>query len=194
MKSILTLLAFVFPVTALCADDFKYAIVSGVETFHRVRSASNLYPWDHAGPDEIIVSNACGFARVTYYRVTTLGFSKALDERNLRPWKTLVQLGEWCKINEFILDDLTLVAYREWKGRSYLMGYAELFVDKDGRLYVDDGQFIEQMGLENLPGTDVDASDLAECASPNADCARSRIYVDAIPMQANKSLERTRGR
>jgi hypothetical protein len=180
MKSILALLTLAFPLTAFCADEFQFAIVSGVETFQRVRSESNLYPWDHAGPDEIIVSNACGFARVEYYRVTTPGFSKVLDERNLKSWKALVQLGEWCKIGEFILDDLTLVAYREWKGKIYLIHSAELFVGENDRLYVDDTQFIEETGLKSLLRTDDDT--------------RDRIYVDAIPMQTNKSLQPTRGK
>ena len=127
--------------------ELKFAVVSGVETFHRVRGENNLYPWSKARAGEIIISNACGFAEIRYFRVDSPGYSTLDDEQNLKPWKAFVRLGEWCRIQEFVLEKPTLVAYRDWKGKHYVVDYADLEVNDDRRLYLSDLRFIEEVGL-----------------------------------------------
>ena len=178
VKAILICLALGFPLSATCADNLEYAVVSGVESIQRVRTGSSLFPWERAAPDEVIVSLSCGFARVVYARVTSPGFAKLNDDINPKPWKAFVHIGHYCKLQEFVLDGLHLVAYRKWKGQDYLIDFAEIQVDDDERLYVDDSSFIEGTGL---------GGDLANCADQNPECTTLRIYLDSIPMQANKS-------
>ena len=194
MKSILVSVALAFPLSAVCADNLEYAIVSGVESLQRVRTTSSSFPWERAEPGEIIVSLSCGFARVVYARVTTPGFAKLHDDPNSKPWKLLVQLGHYCKLNEFVLDGWHLVAYRNWRGKDYLISYAEILVGEDERLYVDDSDFIEETGLDSVAGSAAQTSDSADCPESGSECPNRRIYVDTIPMRANKSLERTRER
>ena len=179
MKAMLICLALAFPPSAVCADNLEFAIVTGVESLQRVRTASGQFPWDRAAPGEVIVSLSCGFVQVVYERVTTPGISRLNDDFSKKPWKALVQLGHYCKLNEFVLDGWHLVAYRKWRGKDYLISYAEIRVGEDKRLYVDDSDFIEETGLEIL-------SDPADCAEPGPECTNHRIYVDTIPMQANK--------
>jgi hypothetical protein len=194
MKAILVLVALLSPLCADAAEGAEYAIVSGVESFHRIPNVSNQYPWERAKADEIIVSNACGFAQVEYDRVTNPSFSSLKDDRNLKRWKALVLLGEWCGIKEFVLEGPTLVAYRTWKGKPYLLDYAELLVGDDGRLYVEDLRFIEKWGLVNLLRESPASDHVTERAAQNRERANGRIYIDAISMRANKSVERTRDR
>ena len=138
MKALLIGLAFAFPPSALCADNLEYAIVTGVESLQRVRTASSLFPWDRAAPDEVLVSLSCGFVQVVYERVTTPKIARLDDDYKTRPWTAFVHLGHYCKLNEFVLDGWHLVAYRKWKGKDYLISYAEIRVGEDKRLHVDD--------------------------------------------------------
>jgi hypothetical protein len=192
MRTVAFILALAFPFGAVATDDLEFAVVSGVETFQRLKKTSNLYPWEHAAPGEIVISNACGFARVKYYRVETPGFARIYENRNLQRWDALVLLGEWCQIKEFILEGLTLVAYRKWKGEDYIVSFAELFVDRSERLYVEDVHFIEESGLGNLMVSMEASDDPAECASNAEECSKDRLYLSSVPMRANKSPERTR--
>ena len=192
MKTMLICLAFAFSLKAVCADNLEYAIVSGVESLQRVRTASSLFPWDRAAPGEVLVSLSCGFARVVYARVTTPGFARLNDDPNPKPWKVLVQLGHYCKLNEFVLDGWHLVAYRTWKGQDYLITFAEIRVGEDERLYVDDPDFLEETGLGDHSVPAAGTADSTDCAQPGPDCPLRRVYVDTIPMQANKSTQRAR--
>jgi hypothetical protein len=186
MKAILICLALSFPLSAVCAENLEYAIVTGVESLQRVRTASSLFPWDRAAPGEVILSLSCGFARVEYQRVTAPGIAKLHDDPKSKPWQVFVLLGHYCKLNEFVLDGWHLIAYRKWKGKDYLIDYAEILVGEDERLYVDDLNFIVQTGLESVAGPAAQTSDSADCAESDSECPKRRIYVDSIPVQDNK--------
>jgi hypothetical protein len=188
MKALLIGLAFAFPPSALCADNLEYAIVTGVESLQRVRTASSLFPWDRAAPDEVLVSLSCGFVQVVYERVTTPKIARLDDDYKTRPWTAFVHLGHYCKLNEFVLDGWHLVAYRKWKGKDYLISYAEIRVGEDKRLYVDDSDFIEDTGLESLSGPAAQTSNSADCADSRPECTNRRIYLDNIPTGATDIL------
>jgi hypothetical protein len=172
-------MALAAPSAAFAEDNLEYAVVSGVETFQRLKGEDNLYPWDKAGPDEIIISNSCGFARMAYYKVTTPGFSRFSDEQNLKRWDALVQLGEWCEIKEFIFDHLTLVAYRQWKGKNYIVSYADIMVGEDHRLYAVDNLFIDATGLGRLV-VPVEGLSGDHCAPGVKECSEHRLYLDSL--------------
>jgi hypothetical protein len=131
-----------------------FAVVTGATSSHRLHGKDNLYPWDVAQPDEIMVSNSCGFAAVTYHRLLETG--KATS------WKALGLLGEWC-VNEFKRNGLQLVAYRDWEGKSYIWDVAEIRADENGRRYIDDDGFL--------------ISTVIDTEGPEI----TRVYLDQIP-------------
>ena len=183
MRALPVWLALAFPLNAVCSENLEFAVVSGVESLQRVRTGSSLFPWDHEAPGEVIVSLSCGFAQVEYARVTTPGLARLNDDLNRKPWKVLALLGHYCKLSEFVLEDLHLIAYRKWKGKDYLINLADILVGEDKRLYVDDSDFIEHTGLESLAGAEAEKSGSPDCVDPGPECAHRRIYLDAIPMQ-----------
>ncbi len=138
------------------------------------------------------MSLSCGFAEAGYRRVTTPGVARLNDDANAKSWKALVLLGHYCKLNEYVLDGWHLVAYRTWRGKDYLIDFAEILVGEDGRLYVDDSNFIENTELESVAHSAAQTSDAAVCAESGSECPNRRIYVESIPMPANNSLERKR--
>ena len=118
----------------------QYAVVVKADSVQRMHDHRNLYPWDVAEPGTIIVSNACGFAKVKYRRVV----SAATTEH----WTAYALLGEWCETAEFKPLAPTLIAYRDWQGKSYVWSVAEIHTDDTGRRYIDDNLFIDSTGLE----------------------------------------------
>jgi hypothetical protein len=131
-----------------------FAVVTGATSSHRLHGKDNLYPWDVAQADEVIISNSCGFAAVTYHRL--------LETGKVTPWKALGLLGEWC-VDEFKRDGLQLVAYRDWEGKSYIWSVAEIRTDEAGRRYIDDEGFMVSAMIE-VEGPEV-----------------TRVYLDEIP-------------
>jgi hypothetical protein len=186
MKAVLACLMLVFSPCALGADNISFAIVTGVESVQRIRTGENNLPWDRAAPGEVIVSLSCGFARVVYERATASKISTLDDEAESKPWSVLVQLGHYCKLQEFVLDGWHLVAYRMWRGKAYLVDFAEIRVGDGRRLYVDDSRFMEDTGLEAVVGAAARTGETEACAEPATGCPERRIYIDSIPMQSKK--------
>lgn len=144
--------------TAMAANaerpPLHFAVVTGATSSHRLHGKENLYPWDVAQPDEVMISNSCGFAAVTYRRLSETG--------KVTSWKALGLLGEWC-VDEFKRDGLQLVAYRDWEGKSYIWSVAEIHTDETGRRYIDDDGFM--------------VSTVIDTEGPEV----TRVYLDEIP-------------
>jgi hypothetical protein len=149
------------PVPAL-----QFTVVAKSDSVHRVRGKQNVFPWEHEEPGVVLVSNYCGFAEVKYRRVV----SAANTER----WTAYALLGEWCDKGDFVIPAPSLVAYRNWEGKSYIWDVAEIHVDDTGRRYVDDGNFIAATGLENIVHADAGA------AGPGED---ERVYLDELEIK-----------
>ena len=148
------------------APPLQFTVVAKSDSVHRLRGKQNLYPWEHEEPGVVLVSNSCGFAEVKYRRIVPA----AKTER----WTAFALLGEWCDKGDFVIPAPSLVAYRDWEGKSYVWDVAEIHVDDTGRRYVDDGNFIASTGLENIVHAD------ARAAGPDED---ERVYLDELEIK-----------
>lgn len=147
------------------APALQFTVVTKSDSVHRVRGKENLYPWEHEEPGVVLVSNSCGFAEVKYRRVV----SATSTER----WTAYALLGEWCDKGEYVVPAPSLVAYRNWEGKSYVWDVAEIHVDQAGRRYVDDDNFIMTAGLESI----VHADDRASGSDDE------RVYLDELEIK-----------
>jgi hypothetical protein len=138
-----------------------FTVVAKSDAVHRVRGKQNVYPWEHAEPGIILVSNSCGFAQATYRRV--------VSARETRRWTAYGLLGEWCDKGELVAPAPSLIAYRDWEGKSYVWAIAEIHTDDAGRRYVDDGNFIASSGLDPIVHADATSTDEPE-----------RVYLDEL--------------
>lgn len=112
----------------------------------------NLLPWSHTelGPDEIVVSNSCGFAEYSYsaYKLNEYPGYFNLYSNGDRPpvVKVLGHLGEWCRLKPYLFETPTLVTIAYWKGMAYVHSHADIHWDADDSEYIDSDWLLDENG------------------------------------------------
>ena len=59
-------------------------------------------------------------------------------------------MGEWCKVQEFVLEHTSLVRFRNFNGTNYILDTAPIFSDGDGEPFIATRSFIEESELTEL--------------------------------------------
>src|SRR3954468_5362469 len=120
----------------------KLTIVAGSESSHRLHGKEKFYPWVQAEPGVKLVTNACGFAEITY--------RKPASEKRAERWKARALLSEKCDVIPFTATGRSLVAYMEWERKPFVSNLALIHTDDQGREYIDDPKFIRAVGLQTI--------------------------------------------
>src|SRR5205823_11069835 len=61
--------------------------------------------------------------------------------------------GHWCEIADRLLEypkpRTHLIAYRNWRGIRYMLGFSAIYTDAKGMDYIADSGFIDSTGLKD---------------------------------------------
>lgn len=114
----------------------------------------NLLPWTERDPkpDEIVISNSCGFAEYSYsaFRLNEYpGYFNIYSNGDSPPViKAKGHLDEWCRLQPYLFETPTLVTIAYWKGAAYVYRHADIHWDwgDDDNEYVDDDWLIVENG------------------------------------------------
>ena len=171
---------------------YEFIVVQTTNSAVRIGDDNGFYsfPWHRVpgeradidlGPDEILVSNGCGFAVYEYQAVTLEQFQR-LEGSDSGPAGSIVakgRIGEWCRISTHIYELETLLVTRAWNDDVYIVDSAEVFFDDAGDAYLIDTHFIRdwELGEHLVP-------------IPNAGDQEGCWEAEGLPADWQRDLER----